>query len=324
MIYGEINMENNLFPDPEGKIDTLKRCLHILSLTQHLPENNEAWNAASLSTLLSLDETTDSGVDSSSITKYINNQIKKGFGIDIDAVTVDGKTARLVAEDIDITTQLNFARIYSTFVIEDISRDTALTKLIKSMPDRALWTIARVYFAVLEKRMIQIDYTGISGNERIKWKLFPFCFFLSESNLYLAAYDPSEDLRFTLRAEKIKNLTVPDESYTKQPEISPVSKLYRNSLSAYLSPEGPVKTKIRYNRYAASSIEDLLNPLESVAISQVNENQFEAEFIIDDLRYLCKQLFFYGKNVEILSPPEARQTMMKMLKESLEVYEGGK
>ena len=117
---------------------------------------------------------------------------------------------------------------------------------------------------------------------------------------------------------------VPDESYTKQPDISPVSKLYRNSLSAFLSPEGPVKTKIRYNKYAASSIEDLLSPLESVAISQVNENQFEAEFLIDDLRYLCKQLFSYGKNVEILSPPEARQEMLRMLKESLAVYESGK
>ncbi len=317
-------MENNLFPDPEGKIDALKRCLHILSLTQYMPQNRETWNAASLSRILSLDELNDSGVDSSSITKYINNQIKKGFGVDIDTITVDGKTARLLAEDIDINTQLNFAKVYSTFVIEDTSRDTALTKFIKSMPDKALWIIARVYFAVLEKQMIQIDYTGSSGKERKEWRLFPFYFFINEFNLYLAAYDPVEDLRFTLRAERIENLIVTDDSITKQPEISPVSKLYRNSLSAFLSPEGPVKMKIRYNKYAASNIKDLISPLESVVMSQINENLFEAEFIIDDLRYLCKQLFLYGKNVEILSPPEARHTMLKMLKESLEVYEGGK
>ena len=315
-------MENNQFPNHEGKIDALKRCLHILSLTQHIPANNETWNSASLSSLLSLDEVKDSGVDDSSVTKYINHQIKNGFGIEIDTVTVDGKSARVVSEDIDIDAQLNFARVYSAFVIEDTSRNIALKKFIKAMPDRALWTIARVYFAVLEKRMIQIDYTGSSGNEIQNWKLYPYYFFFSEFNLYLTAYDPVENLRFTLRAERIRNLIVTDESFKKHPDITPVSKLYRNSLSAYLSIDGPVKMKIRYKKTAAANIEDLISPLNPVKIPHENGEQFEAEFIIDDYRFLCKQLFMYGKNVEIISPPEVRQTMVTMLKESLGVYEG--
>lgn len=316
-----IFMENNQFPNHEGKIDALKRCLHILSLTQHIPGNNESWNSASLSRLLSLDEKKDSGVDDSSVTKYINHQIKNGFGIDIATTTVDRKSARVVSEDIDIDTQLNFARVYSAFVIEDTSRNIALKKFIKAMPDRALWIIARVYFAVLEKRFIQIDYTGASGKERQNWKLFPFYFFFSEFNLYLTAYDPVENVRFTLRAERISNLIVTDESFKKDQIISPVNKLYRYSLSAYLSIEGPVKMKIWYKKTAAANIEDMISPLNPIITPLENGDQFEAEFIIDDYRFLCKQLFMYGKNVEILSPPEVRQTMVNMLKESLEVYE---
>lgn len=316
-------MKDDTFPNPDGKISALKHYLHILALLQYEPDNKETWNAKSLADLLYLDEIHDTGIDESSIIKFTNNQIKE-LGIDIHKDRQNGKSVWSVAEDIDNKTQLEIARIYADFVIKDRSRDIALQKFIQAMPDRALWTLARVYFAVVEKRLIQVNYTGSNGIERKEWKLCPFYFFLSEFNLYLAAYDPVEDLRFTLRAEKIKNLIILDESINKQPVVSPVTKLYRNSLSAYLSPEGPVKMKIRYNKYAASNIKDLISPLESVAIAQLNENQYEAEFLIDDLLYLCKQLILYGKNVEILSPPEARQTMLKMLKESLDVYEGGK
>jgi hypothetical protein len=42
------------FPNPEGKINVLKRYLHVLALMQHIPENEETWNAGRLAELLSM------------------------------------------------------------------------------------------------------------------------------------------------------------------------------------------------------------------------------------------------------------------------------
>jgi len=42
------------FPNPEGKINVLKRYLHVLALMQHIPENGETWNAGKLAELLSI------------------------------------------------------------------------------------------------------------------------------------------------------------------------------------------------------------------------------------------------------------------------------
>ncbi len=50
------------------------------------------------------------------------------------------------------------------------------------------------------------------------------------------------------------------------------------------------------------------------------EQHYRAAFTVSDDRFLCKQLFLYGKNVEILEPPELRKTMVQMLKESSSAY----
>lgn len=314
-------MVNKMFPNPDGKISALKHYLHILALVQYVPDNEETWNAESLARLLSMDEMKDSGSDENSITKYTNNQIKKGLGIDIDKYWHEGKRVWSVAEDIDANTQLEIARVYADFVIEDMSRDIALKRLIDAMPDRALWILARIYFAVIEKRMIQIDYTGSTGKERSNWLLCPCYIFLSEFRLYLSAYDPNEDLRFTLRLERINKLTVPENRNSKEWKISSVKELYKNSLSAFLSPEGPVTMKIRYKKNISSDIESLVNQLYTKSVSNVSDCWLEAEFVIDDYLYLCKQLFVYGNNVEIISPQKVREAMINMLREGMSVYE---
>ncbi len=312
-------MPENKFPNPEGKINVLKRYLHILALLQYIPENNETWNAGSLADLLSKDETRDAGIQDSSVTKYINNQLVKELEIVVDKSR--GLHVISIAEDLEVETQLKIASVYAGFVIKDRSRDIALKSFIEAMPGRALWLLARVYFAVIENRMLQINYTGSNGRERKEWKLFPCYFFLSDFRLYLAAYDPAEDLRFTLLAERIENLIVSEKANVRNFKISPVEQLYRNSLSAFLSPAGPVQMKIRYKKFISSDIKNILNPLITKSFYSVDDTWDEADFIIDDYGYLCKQLFMYGSNVVILSPPHVRETMIDMLKKSMSMYE---
>jgi predicted DNA-binding transcriptional regulator YafY len=313
-------MNEKPFPNPEGKINVLKRYLHILALLQYTPEDNnaESWNAGKLANLISKEDT-GKDIDDSQVRKYIKEHIENELDIDIDKAR--GLQSMSIAEDLDIDTQLKIARVYADFVVKDATRDIVLKKFIEAMPDRALWTLARIYFAVVEKRMIQINYTNNSGYKINKWKLCPYYFMFRNDNLYLAAWDPAQELNFTLLAERIKNLVVLDKSQSREWSITPVEELYKDSISAYISIDGPVKMKIRYAKTSSAPIESIISPLDPEIKHGEKENWLEAEFVIDDYLYLCKQFVFYGKNVEIISPPEVRKAMIKMLKVSLSVYE---
>jgi predicted DNA-binding transcriptional regulator YafY len=43
-------------------------------------------------------------------------------------------------------------------------------------------------------------------------------------------------------------------------------------------------------------------------------------FQVFDIDSVCRQLFFYGKDVEIISPEDVRERMKEMLEKSLSVY----
>ncbi|HPS57648.1 MAG TPA: WYL domain-containing protein [Spirochaetota bacterium] len=313
-----IEHDQKPFPNPEGKINVLKRYLHILALLQYSSQGEETWNANKLADLLSEDEM-EKPLDDSQVRKYIENNIEKDLGIDIDKA--QGKTSMSVAANIDIETQLKIARVYADFVVKDTGRDMVLKKFIEAMPDRALWTLARIYFAVVEKRMIQFNYVTNKGYRINRWKLCPYYFLFRNNNLYLAAWDPTQKKHLSLLADRIRDLTVLEKSYAREWHIPPVEELFKDALSAFISDSGPVTIRIRYRKEAASVIESIISPLDPETILVEEGKWFEAEFSIADYLFLCKQFVIYGSNVEILSPPDVRNAMINMLKESLGVYE---
>ena len=306
------------FPNPEGKLNVLKRYLHILALLQYSPRSEETWNAKKLADLLSEDET-GKPLDDSQVRKYIENNIEKDLEIDIDKA--QGKPSMSLAEDLDVETQLKIARVYADFVIKDTTREMVLRKFIETMPDRALWMLARIYFAVVEKRMIQFNYVTNTGYRINYWTLCPYYFLFRNNNLYLAAWDPKQKKHLSLLADRIKDLTVLEKSHAKEWHIPPVEELFKDALSAFISDSGPVTMKIRYKKETSSVIENIISPLDPETIPVDDGKWFEAEFDIADYLFLCKQFVIYGSSVEILSPPHVRKAMIDMLKESLGVYE---
>lgn len=306
------------FPNPEGKINVLKRYLHVLALMQHIPDNGETWNAGKLADLLSMDESRDSGISDSNIRKYIKDHIENELGIDVDRK--QGGLVSTLAEDLDNETQLNAARVYSEFVIKDTTKDMILKKFIEAMPDRALWTMARIYFAVIERRMIRFNYTTNTGYKINNWKLCPYYFVLRNNNLYLAAWDPAQKKRLPLLAERIRDLTVLDKTDSINWDIPEVDELFKDSLSAYICDSGSIEMRIKYSEKIKNTVENIISILEP-DIKQLDNGWLESSFNISDYLYLCKQFVLYGKEVEILSPPHVRKAMTDMLKESLSVYE---
>lgn len=308
------------FPNPERKINVLKRYLHILALLQFTQEDKDAeiWNASKLAKLLSYDDTGKT-LDDSQIRKYIEVNIVKELGIDVDKTK--GKHSMSLAEDIDRNTQLMIAKVYSGFIVKDATRDIILKKFIESMPDRALWTLARIYFAIVQKRRIQLNYTTNTGYKINKWKLCPYYFMFRNNNIYLVVWDPVQEKHIPLLAERIKGLKVLENDKKLEWDIIPVEEMFKDSLSAFITDNPAVEMKIRYKKKISITINGLISFFDPEIKSTDNGVWLESTFSITDYLYLCQQLVIYGSDVEILSPPHVRKTMINMLKESLGVYE---
>jgi len=312
-----VRKKDNNFPNPEGKINVLKRYLHILALLQSPPGTNETWNAARLAQLLSLEED-EKDISDSHVRKYIKDHIENELGISVDRT--QGGLITALAEDLDPDMQLEIARVYSDFVVKDSTRDMILQKFIAANPDRALWTLARVYFAALEKRMIQCSYKTNEGQLLTDWKLCPCYFIFRNNNLYLIVYDVDMKKYLPLVAERIQNIVVCDKKHDISWEIPDVDELFATSLSAFIDNTNTVEVTIRYSQVVKTIIENIIASLQP-AIQKEPNNWHRATFTISDYLYLCKQLVLYGREVEIVSPHKVRQAMIHMLKESLSVYE---
>ncbi|MGB4268057.1 MAG: WYL domain-containing protein [Spirochaetota bacterium] len=305
------------FPNPEGKISVLKRYLHILALLQSPPGTNETWNAASLARLLSLEED-EKDISDSHVRKYIKDHIEDELGISVDRT--QGGLITALAEDLDPDMQLEIARVYSGFVVKDSTRDMVLQKFIAANPGRALWTLGRIYFAALEKRMIQCTYKTNEGQVLTEWKLCPCYFIFRNNNLYLVVYDAEMKKYMPLVAERIQDVVVCDASYSFDWEVPDVDELFATSLSAFINNTNTVLVTILYSPVVKTIIENIIASLHPIIQKETN-NWYTATFTISDYLYLCKQLVLYGKEVEIVSPQKVRQAMINMLKESLSIYE---
>lgn len=254
-----VRKKDNNFPNPEGKINVLKRYLHILALLQSPPGTNETWNAARLAQLLSLEED-EKDISDSHVRKYIKDHIENELGISVDRT--QGGLITALAEDLDPDMQLEIARVYSDFVVKDSTRDMILQKFIAANPDRALWTLARIYFAALEKRMIQCSYKTNEGQLLTGWKLCPCYFIFRNNNLYLIVYDVDMKKYLPLVAERIQNIVVCDKKHDISWEVPDVDELFATSLSAFIDNTNTVEVTIRYSQVVKTIIENIIASLQ--------------------------------------------------------------
>lgn len=309
-------------PDPKTQINVLKRYLHVIALLQYTPEpgdktkKTEKWNAQKMADLMALDEGGE-GPSGKVIRDYIKTNIEEEIGLDVSRER-GGRTQEMEV-DIDDDLQLDLARLYTNFVVNDTGRDIILKKLISKHRDKALWMMGRLYFAILEKRSVFVEYITGTGYRMKKWKLCPYYMIFRSNNLYLVAFDPNSGSHIPLVMNRITRISITDEKY-KMHRIIPAEELFSDSLSAYIgSGKKRVEMKIRYRKEVAQTIEDIIGILEP-KIKKPEDGWIVSEFKIKDYLYLCKQFLIYGDRVEILSPATVRKEMKEMLEQSLKVY----
>ncbi|HOW83936.1 MAG TPA: WYL domain-containing protein [Spirochaetota bacterium] len=300
-----------IIPDPEKKLAVIKRFLHIIALLQN-PNDSTKWNGTSLADKLSLDEDRVTLTDKS-IREYIKNDLKKNLGIDV-GMGKGGRRVRL-ASPIETNKLASLINVYCLFVARDSSREIVLDQLMKRHPEDCLWMLASIYFAAKDNKRIECDYTNNQGEEK-HYTLDPYDLVLRNNNLYLYCGIPGEKNPRLFIVNRIRNLKLTDQD-CPDPAMT-ADEAFSGSLGSFIGKKHFVR--IRYSSAIENPMEQFLSIIDPVIEKSPDGAWIEARFNVSDDRYLCKQLFMYGRDVEILEPKELREEMVKMLKESLGVY----
>jgi len=303
-------------PDPEKKINVLKRYLHILALLQNSEKDPQDLNGSTLADILSLDEDFKKPLTDKNIRDYIQKNLKDELGINIDVHKGERRIRLSTFLEGEVLERV--AGVYASFVIEDSTRNVILKNFIKNHPYDCLWVMARIYFASLERRKVSFDYRA--DKDRIITNIaHPYHLVFRNNNLYLVCWVTATQRMYPLIVSHIDNLKVLDEYFTEDPPS--VDVIFSDSLGSFIGKTYNVK--ICFTEKVHPRIEQILSILEPDIIETDGGKNYEASFTVSDDYYLCKQLFLYGKEVEIVEPPEIRELMITMLEESLGVYRRG-
>ena len=305
-------------PNPDTKLGVIKRYLHVLALLQN---DDEGWTSELLSKFLQKDEAEadGGGITGKAVRDYIGKYLKGQLGVDI--VTQRGSNRTRLAEDIDQDMLCRLLGVYSLFVVDDSQREQVLRVFADRNPRRALWILARIYFAVKTRKSISFTYTN-TRNERKEYTINPYFTAFRNNGLYLVGklIGKSDIRRFVLN--RVENLKIIDDNILSLREFADViptaEEFFAGSLGAYGNTKEIVEMTIRYKKDVRLRIEDSLAHLGPDIAEK--EEWVESTFRVSDVRTVCSQLLYLGSDAEIVAPPSARDQMRALLADALKVY----
>jgi predicted DNA-binding transcriptional regulator YafY len=115
---------------------------------------------------------------------------------------------------------------------------------------------------------------------------------------------------------KIDNLAVTDDTYPE--DVESAAEYFKDSLGSYIGKK--FRAKLRIERVYFRQVDEIISSLDPEYTEDEGGQTVTAVFDVSDDTYLCKQIFPFGRNVEIIEPRELRETMVNLLKEGIAMY----
>lgn len=309
---------NHLIFDPKIQINILRRFLHIISLLQN-SESGVKWNRTTLSNILTLDEYHSNPDNDNPVSeRMIDTCIKhlKEIGLDLEILNGNNNISLHTQFDHDNLTEI--LSLYLSFVAEDSGRTMIVQKIIEKDPDLCLWNLAVIHFAIIEKRVISIQYRN-NMNMQKEFELLPHHIVLRNNKLYLIARKTDKTKPMLLLWQRIAQIQL-SENKLPDEQAAEAKEILKNSLGSFIGEE--LAVCLRYSAAVEQRLEEMLHPLDC-RISAISGDAVyvkEARFTLSDDLYLCKELFLFGNEVEIVSPAALRTKMKTMAGEITGLY----
>ncbi len=242
------------FPRPETQLNVLRRYLHVIALLQN-NKDPEDWNGSSLANLLSLEEPGGPLTDKN-IRDYIKKNLEEELGLLIEKKR--GSRRTLLADSLEGDRLRRIAAVYAGFVVADSTRDLVLERLIQKHPLDCLWLLARIHFAVVEKKKLRFDYMPNTARKAYTITVRPYHQVFRNNNLYLAALNEYNGVLSLFIINKIEKLTVLPDRFTE--DIPSLDAIFADTLGSFIGKRH--KIRIRFTRKVLTMIEQVISILE--------------------------------------------------------------
>lgn len=286
----------------------IKRTLHLLSLTQN--DGNDKWNYRTLADLFSLEENV--ALDEN-IVKVAVKKSKKLFGFSLNVK----KGARSI-QGVKITSNFEKELIsfYSNFIVSDYVKSKSVDLFQNKHKGKGLWVLASLYFASIKKQKVIIDYSAIGSKESRKFKVNPYHIVINKNSYYLVFSRDKYKTTSSYPLHRINDIELTDENFDEEPPS--VEEIYKYSFGSFTN-------KVIYDFIL--ELDSKIQPIFAETFLHLNskfekisDDKVRLSFQASDLKDVCREIFYFSDQVEIIKPIEAREYMIDNIKKILKKY----
>ena len=282
------------------------RQLHILALVQH-GTSGENMNCNTMVDMLML-EPGNENITPKMIRDSVPKLVEMGFPVKME----QGSPRLWLERELAPGEMLEVLPYYLNIVTDTVGIRDCFKSYVDTHGSRALWIIARIYFASLHKKRIELDYRSKNRVEPEVYHLNPYRWIYRDNAVYLVARNimKSGDNISLFRLNRIKDLRVTGTGFDD--EIPASADILRHSMGAFIGGDS-YNVKLMFRAGEQENIEEDFGHLE-LEFGEAGEDGFMCvSFTVCDLVNLCKTVFAYAGSVKILEPREAVEAMKGLI-----------
>lgn len=194
-------------------------------------------------------------------------------------------------------------------------------KWYKTYSSRALQTkLALVIRALQEAKVCQVRYRLPQADRDWRFSMHPYALFAYEGGLYLFAYLPDTDRVIALGVERIRYITVHEEtSFTRLPHIYQHIEDKRERAFGMIDDEQELDVVLRFSAAQVPYIrERVWHPSQQLEIQA--DGSLILRFRASGRFEIVRWILGWGEEVEVVGPLDLRQEIAQCLREAARQY----
>lgn len=221
--------------------------------------------------------------------------------------------ARLAGPSASSALHSAMRRIQRAMGMEGLSPEEVERSLEVASPDSREEVLSALMEACEEQRVVEMEYYSYGRGELTRRRVHPHSMEFVMGHWYLHAWDGLSGEMRVFRVDRIKELTLTGERFKAER-----GKGRRTSPAA--PGAGEITVELRFSPSLAPWAR------EQALFSEFRE---EGEALVcilrtDSFSWLERELLRWGKEVEVLQPPELRESLRKRVERMLSLYGGGR
>jgi predicted DNA-binding transcriptional regulator YafY len=178
--------------------------------------------------------------------------------------------------------------------------------------------IDRLMIAIEDRRVARITYRSLRATEPVEYEVHPLGIVFHRRSLYLVAHSVSHSSVRHFKMDRLEDVMLQDQLFNGYADFDLQSHLSR-SFGIFHADDTPVKVRVRFSPTAARYVQELRwHP--SQQLRPLNDGSLLFEVEVADTTELKAWVLSFGKQAEVISPPQLRDEIREEVGQMAHLY----